>query len=214
MDSARDRHNPVSGEGDWPVAPSASASRAPRRPTSLTCSNCDAVYTRGVQLSPYCGTRCRSAADAVRYGRRLRLKYGDSPPEDRSDALRIRIAHALGAGYRAGARTLSRERRAEVIARDNGLCVVCDVAGQEIDHIDGDSDALSNLRYLCKRCHRDVTDRHLRPIVDNAMMLDAANLRSRIASAAALRACDHEDWSETWRAWALDHATTTGLGSR
>lgn len=58
--------------------------------------------------------------------------------------------------------------RAQVLARDAGLCQVCKAAGRltlaaEVDHIrelaDGGSDDAANLQAICRPCHVDKSTR-------------------------------------------------------
>lgn len=155
MDKPLDLNNlaiTVVPPGDWPVRPASRKSRAAaRRGTSCTCANCDAAFAPRQQATAFCGLSCKSEAEAVRYGRAVQSRYGSDPPEDIAYALKMKIAHALGGGYRATARRLSPARRVEVVARDAGRCVLCGKPGEEIDHIDGDSDELNNLRYRTGR---------------------------------------------------------------
>jgi hypothetical protein len=87
-------------------------------------------------------------------------------PKDIVYAIRMKIASAIGGGYDQQARTLRSEVRRAVIERDQGRCVLCGGPGEEVDHIAGPSPELTNLRLLCKSCHRVVTEQHLIPITD------------------------------------------------
>ena len=180
------------------------------RATSYVCANCDRAFTPPARATAFCGLGCKGEARAVRYGRKLRREHGDELPEDHAYALKMQIAHALGGGYRATARRLSAAVRAEVIDRDSGVRQQCGEPGEEIDHIEGDSSDRTNLRYLCKPCRHEVTDRHLTRIMDGETLLRALNLRRRIGAAEPLRACDRPDWSSTWRGWASQHADYAG----
>jgi 5-methylcytosine-specific restriction protein A len=52
-------------------------------------------------------------------------------------------------------------RRRMVLARDRHVCLLCGGRAREVDHIvpraHGGGDELSNLRSLCRACHRRVT---------------------------------------------------------
>lgn len=56
-----------------------------------------------------------------------------------------------------------RERKAEVLARDGGVCANCQGPGTHADHIVpkamGGTDALDNLQTLCAPCHYRKTAR-------------------------------------------------------
>lgn len=174
---------------------------------SIVCANCDVDFPARGRPTAFCGPRCRAEADAVRYGRRSYAEYGNDLPDDIAYALRIKRAFAVSGGYAAWDRRLTPERRAEVIARDGGLCVLCGEPGEDIDHINGDSDDLSNLRLLCKPCHRQVTEINLVPISDAGMLLRAAGMEARTRALEPTRACDRSDWSGNWRAWVREHTT-------
>ena len=101
---------------------------------------------------PGCGALCRDGkgyCEAHRHTKREQAQNGKS-------------RHERGYGW-------AWERvRKQVIQRDKGLCQLClasgkVVAGNECDHITpkarGGSDDLSNLRLLCRPCHRSVTAR-------------------------------------------------------
>ncbi len=64
------------------------------------------------------------------------------------EAIGLRVAHLLAGGYHRQARALTPELREFVFARDEGKCVACGKPGEEIDHIDGDSSDLANLRLV------------------------------------------------------------------
>ena len=68
------------------------------------------------------------------------------------------------------ARQWGKARRA-AIKRDRGLCVLCFNKGREVDHIipldkQGEPYDLSNLRTLCRACHRLVTAKARRAEAD------------------------------------------------
>lgn len=134
-------------------------------------------------------------------------EHGNKLPDDVAYALRIKRAFAISGGYPAKDRRLTPERRAKVIARDGWRCVLCGEPGDDVDHMTGDSDELSNLRLLCKPCHREVTEFHLVPIDDADKLLRAFDLEGRTRAAEPTRACDRPDWAQTWRMWMREHAT-------
>ena len=174
----------------------------------LTCANCGVMFNHETYLSAYCSPKCRSVTKAIRYARSLDERFGAHPPEDRVEALNRKIAFALGDGYDAGARRLSLERRAEVKERDSSRCVLCDAPGEEIDHIDGSSDRLANLRLLCRRCHDRITNSSMVPIDEPAQRQLLDEIKRRWHAEQPERACDGREWNKTWRAWAKAHEVT------
>lgn len=192
---------------DWEM-PSRSREHPSRRRTivSQLCPNCDARFPTTARTDVYCGMQCQDEAKAVRYGRATLRQYGRQPPNDVVEALRIKIAHALGGGYDRPARRISPARRAEVWQRDDDQCVKCGAPGEEIDHIDGSSDDLANLRLLCRTCHKQITSTHMKPVTDPAMRRRATWLRQRVHSVDPLRPCDAADWRRLWREWIETHA--------
>lgn len=188
---------------DVEAPPPAKSRKRRREIVSQLCPNCDERFTPSVPNSVYCSIQCRDEAKAVRYGRARHRQYGKLLPVDVAEALRIKIAHALGGGYDQAARRLSAAQRAEVRQRDEGRCVQCRAPGEEIDHIDGPSPELTNLRLLCKACHQQITITHLEPITDRRMRLRAAGLRRRVQSVDPLRPCDMTSWN--WQEWVAKH---------
>lgn len=175
-----------------------SGSRTSRRQPveKRQCANCDSAYTPRSSAGRYCSPVCRQTARAVRYARDTLAAYGQPLPADVDYAVGIKVAHAVSGGYAELCRRLRPVVRAAVIARDHSRCVLCHAPGEEIDHIDGDSEDLDNLRYLCRRCHRRVTAEHLRRIPDGHPALwHYAALLARIHAPTPLRPCD-DDWQQ------------------
>ncbi len=157
----------------------------------------------------YCSLRCHDEAKTVRYARKKHEQHGIDLPSDISNAIRIRMAHVLSGGYDAAARRLTPEVYRAVWERDGGRCVLCQAPGQDVDHIDGPSSELSNLRLLCKACHNDVTLAHLHPTDDPVVIARAAALRQRVDAPEPLLPCDAAGWSRQWRQWVKDHVVET-----
>jgi len=174
---------------------------------SYECPNCGDRFLSEHHGAGFCGLRCRSEAEAVRYTRRKVAEYGDRDalPDDIAYAVKMKIAHALGGGYDQNARKLPPGVRQQVVDRDGGLCRTCGAPGEEVDHIDGPSPDLSNLRLLCKTCHHEVTDSRLLPISDEetAALRDALWVRAYAPE--ALLPSDRDDWDKSWRPWVLAH---------
>jgi hypothetical protein len=78
---------------------------------------------------------------------------------------------------------------------------LCGGPGEEVDHIAGPSTELTNLRLLCRSCHRVVTEQHLIPITDAEHEALFQQIWFRSMSPMPLRPCDTEEWRTTWRAW-------------
>lgn len=161
------------------------------------CVNCDAALTDDNQRL-YCSALCSEKAKFVRYARnRLRDGRAHTDP-DVNYALRIRMAVILGGGY-SRRRSLPRAVRLAVIERDQGRCRLCGALGEEIDHIDGSSPDMANLRLLCKACHRRVTEKHLVPAT-RQQTEEAQALLSRVRAVRPRRLCDDEQhWASRWR---------------
>jgi hypothetical protein len=156
----------------------------------------------------FCCLQCKDEAKTVRYARRKNAEYPDGMPDDIEYAIKIRVAHALSGGYDAVARTLTAATREAVFQRGGGTCVTCGAPGEEIDHIDGPSSDLSNLRLLCAGCHHTVTAQHLTPATDTQAVERLEALLARIDAPVPTRVCDHErTWASQWRAWRTAHAT-------
>lgn len=167
------------------------------------CPNCDKVFTPARQIQPFCTPRCQDTAKAIRYARRSIATYGQPLPPEIHEAVGVQIAHVLAGGYREALRRVPPVTRKAVFTRDKHRCTLCKARpGHEIDHVNGDSSDLTNLRLLCRTCHRQVTRQHLHRLPDDhpALLIRAEILR-RIAAATPLRPCDANDWPERWRAW-------------
>lgn len=122
------------------------------------CANCFEPLPNDDEHKPalFCSELCNSVAKDVRYWRStIRDGRFQSDPEVRL-ALHTRIAHLLAGGYNSAARTIPAGVRAFVFGR-NKVCVLCGGPGQEIDHIDGDSNDPGNLQLLCTDCHHAKT---------------------------------------------------------
>lgn len=77
---------------------------------SYRCANCDSRF-RSARPAPYCGLACKDQAKTIRAFRAAFASYGRHDlPEDVTQALRIKMAHALAGGCDAAARYLSRSR--------------------------------------------------------------------------------------------------------
>jgi 5-methylcytosine-specific restriction endonuclease McrA len=162
------------------------------------CVNCDAAMPDDNQ-GLYCSALCREKAKFVRYARGC-LRDGRAHRDpDVVYALRIRMAVILGGGY-PPRRSLPRAVRLAVIQRDQGRCRLCGAPGAEVDHIDGSSPDLTNLRLLCQACHRKVTEEGLVPAtVEQAE--EARALWARVRAVRPHRLCDDEQrWASVWQA--------------
>ncbi|MEV6417900.1 HNH endonuclease [Kribbella sp. NPDC051718] len=185
---------------DVPQLPTRAARPSVAPIIEATCVNCEAQFgPPRCRTSPYCSVRCHDQAKYVRYARAKRREYGGNLPPDIRHALWVKRIHALGAGYDESARRISPARREAILERDGGRCVNCGKPADEIDHRDGSSAELSNLRLLCRPCHRRKTALRVVPIHDLSVLRDAEVLRSREEATVPLRACDSDDWTETWK---------------
>lgn len=146
----------------------------------------------------------------VRYARRKYAEHGDRLPDDIRWAVRTKIAHALSGGYDERARHLPQATRVMVRELDAGRCVLCGDPGREIDHIDGPSGDLANLRLLCEDCHHQITASRFVPIDDAETQGRANWLRVRISVPDPIRACGSVTWGLEWQTWLVEHRQPPG----
>lgn len=168
-------------------------------PPPFICLNCDQPIEVTGQIKLFCSDLCSEEAKFVRYFRRCshdgRIKQADV-----KEAIEIRFAHIMAGGYPARERQVPRSLRAEVIARDKGVCCKCGEAGTTLDHIDGDANELDNLQLLCNACHNEKTKLRIVEMMPNderypAFSKKAKILRFRCNAPRPLRLCDD---SELW----------------
>lgn len=101
----------------------------------------------------FCSEHCRKQAEKIRY---VRQAIRDGRSTDPLTALVIfsNMITFLAFDLAYTRPRLSDELRQEVLAQNDGRCVSCNrQPATEVDHIDGGSIELSNLRGLCRRCH-------------------------------------------------------------
>jgi hypothetical protein len=123
-----------------------------------------------------------------------------------AEAVRIKIAIAIGGGYNRRARALSPQLRAEIMERDGGRCLVCGSEATQIDHINADPDLVArdindpeNLQAICDPCHRLKTMSMFKPIRPE-QRAKADEIRARINAPRPLRECDDEqNWKTAYR---------------
>lgn len=162
------------------------------------CANCFGNIT---VARLFCAQLCSDEASWVRYARRCQATGSDSRP-DVAEALHIRLAHVLGGGYDKEGRRVSDETRKKVIARADGRCQSCGAPGEELDHIESSSDALSNLQWLCNACHNRKTVASFVPVTkasNPTAWAKARALRLRVAAPQPLQLCDQDDWDTIQR---------------
>lgn len=84
--------------------------------------------------------------------------------------------------------------------RDSGRCQRCGTPGVEVDHIDGNSDALDNLQLLCLDCHHAKTAENMAPATDDERQLLLTMMVTRVLPAEPqLLADDENEWERRWR---------------
>jgi len=135
------------------------------------CPNCDAAFS---DTHLFCSGLCEDEASFVRYYRAC-LEDGRANRPDVEAELAMRLAR-LVSGYSDRDRIVSQRLRAAVVARDRGLCRLCSMPGDEVDHINGNAADLDNLQFLCVSCHRGKTARGFVPIPRSGL---AAELKKR-----------------------------------
>lgn len=174
----------------------------------VPCANCDQRFiTASAHSKLYCSTACKAISKAVRAVRATRKRYPGPLPDDITYGNRIKVAFAVSGGYRDTARHRPKSTDRAVRDRDHDRCVLCGALGEQIDHIDGDSVDLANLRLLCGPCHREVTELHLRRVDDPDTIALLRHIQLRCLAPRPIRACDDEKtWRRTWRTWPMVHS--------
>ena len=158
------------------------------------CVNCGEA---AADAKLYCVEPCAQEADWVRYARRCRHD-GRDKQEDVRQALRIRLALALGRGYDRRERRLTDRIRQLVGSRDHGKCALCGEPGNEIDHISGSSSELANLQLLCDACHNEKTVARFVRITEASnpeIWRRAQWLRQRASATDPIQVCDSDNWA-------------------
>ena len=170
------------------------------------CVNCDQVFVVSKRATLYCSQRCQQDAQLVRYVRAC-LKDGRINDPLVREAIRTRFAFAYSEKgyYDEKARRLSDLKKQQVFERDKGLCVLCEAVGTEIDHINGDNNALDNLQLLCDDCHNEKTRANMVLVGPGderyeEILARENELRSRIDAPTPLRSCDDEsNWKNIFQ---------------
>lgn len=193
-----------------PIPASPLSQRRPERRWVVECPNCGNDFEASNAQASYCGARCRGEAKAVRYLRARHAEYPSGLPRDVLEAAKMKMAHALGGGYDQNARRLSPATRLEVRRSAQGQCERCGQPGTQIDHIEGSSPDLSNLRLLCKGCHDEITHSRMRPIVDAETKRRRDELLIRVHADQPLLPSDAVDWESRRSAWLRDHRRSLG----
>ncbi|HKO56344.1 MAG TPA: HNH endonuclease [Thermoanaerobaculia bacterium] len=162
------------------------------------CPNCDEPVP---DARLFCSELCREEAKYVRYYR-TKIDDGSIVQADIRDALRMRLAHILAGGYHARLRQVPVDVRRAVIERDGGRCRACDAPGEEIDHIRGSKNDLSNLQLLCVDCHWKKTTRRMHRISAKSHPEEWAKanaLVARVQAVEPIRLCDDPSWERRSR---------------
>jgi 5-methylcytosine-specific restriction endonuclease McrA len=149
----------------------------------------------------FCSSLCRDEAKFVRYFRGC-IADGRYKQEDVKEALRIRLAHILNRGYREHLRRIPDEIRKAVFERDNDLCK-CGRTGNQIHHVNGDSNDIENLRTICLLCHMVETRKKIIEFTKEShpeLWDKCKKLVDRAFSLQPLRFCDDFKWNKLWAA--------------
>lgn len=175
------------------------------------CANCESL-TVTVKNPLWCSSACHQAAKLVRYVRARRAEGTHQRP-DIVEAIEMKMAHVLAGGYPETERRVPAAVRAEVFRRAGGRCQNCgrplalefstlsSGALFTIQHVAGDSNSISNLRALCRRCNMaDARTNFVRVHPRSLHAARAAELEARWLSPEPLRLCDdHTQWASVWR---------------
>jgi len=116
-------------------------------------------------------------------------------------------------GYPERERTVSADIRAEVFQRAGGLCESCgrtlDFDGTSgnpdlvptIQHVEGNSNDLDNLKAFCNGCNMADAEAKFVPVEPGSpQAVLAAHLAERCASPIPMKLCDDdESWNDIWR---------------
>ena len=163
------------------------------------CPNCSVTFD-DVRL--FCSRLCKDEAHCVRYARRCMAdeRYEDQTVTDGitiEDAITIKLAFILDAGYDAKARRVPESVRRFVEDRDGERCQICGGPGQDVHHIRGSSNETANLQFLCKACHNKKTLASLASMTEESDPEKWAKwygLWKRVLAAKPLLLCDSESW--------------------
>src|SRR5437763_2238394 len=112
------------------------------------CPNCENVFE---EPKVFCSEQCQQVAIFVRDHRRY-IDDGRFEQPDFQQLFYDRFV-LLMSGYSPSARRVPKRIRAAAIARDGGRCRKCGAPTNIIDHIQGNSQELSNLQVLCDACN-------------------------------------------------------------
>lgn len=176
-----------------PAVPHSIETSAQQRFEPDHCANCLQPLPQQMEKL-FCCELCRQTAKVIRYWRSVVRDGRIENPEVR-DALHTKVAHLLGGGYNESARRLSPAVRKQVWERDQGRCRQCHQPGEEIDHIDGDSAALTNLQVLCKVCHHRKTQERMVPAsVDQQCMIETLYQERVVPDEPILLCDDQHQW--------------------
>lgn len=175
-----------------------------------SCANCDS-FAVTLNAPVYCSSRCRQAAELVRYVRACRRDGRDELP-DVKEAIQIRTAMVLGGGYAERERRVPPEIREIVFRRSGGLCESCGQlmdfdrstgnagAVATIQHVVGCSNDASNLKAFCRGCNMGDAKKKfvaVEPGSNEAKL--AKELGVRWSSPVPLRLCDDDQqWSRIY----------------
>lgn len=172
----------------------------------FSCVNCDQIFIVSKHPILYCSQRCQQNAKFVRYFRGC-VRDGRIMDPLVRNALQTRLAfiYSERGYYDEKARTVPLIVRKQLIEREQGLCRKCGADGSEIDHIDGPSNSLDNLQFLCRDCHTQKTKTNLvllTPAHERYLEIKEREkqLRFRVEASTPTRPCDDEhNWNSMYR---------------
>jgi len=149
------------------------------------------------ELGLWCSQWCRSVNAKTRYWRAVLCDGRIEDPAVHSQ-VQMDMAFLLAGGYSALGRNPSPKTREIVLERDNGLCQSCGEPGNQVDHIEGNSDDPSNLQVLCEPCHRLKTFESFEPAGDESRTWVMILYLTRVEPEEPRLLADDVVWREAW----------------
>ncbi|EMJ89494.1 HNH endonuclease [Leptospira meyeri] len=130
---------------------------------TFACVNCDENIPWERPKKLFCSDLCQEEAKYIRYHRRAIYEGKDKIPKI-ALAIQIKQVSIISGGYSAKIRRIPNTLREKIFKQAKNRCKICNKPGNEIDHIKGSFNNLSNLQVLCWDCHTKKTKKAHKPI--------------------------------------------------